>query len=127
MDNVDALRELPDIRQIAGERKRRWFSSPELDLILWLGDDDAPVGFQLCYDKHRDERALTWREDRGFDHAGVDDGEHTPAQHKSTPILVADGHFDRDRVKTRFLESSANVPQPIRAFVARILDRYPNV
>ena len=122
---MDSLRELLDTRQIAGEPKRRWFSSPELDLIVWLGDDDAPVGFQLCYDKHRGERALTWREDRGFDHAAVDDGEQTPAQHKSTPILVADGYFDRDRVKTKFLESSAEVPQSIRAFVTRVLDRYP--
>ena len=91
--SMDTLRELPDTRQIEGEPKRRWFNSPELDLIVWLDEDDAPVGFQLCYDKHHGERALTWRAGRGYDHAAVDDGEQTPAQHKSTPILVADGRI----------------------------------
>ena len=121
---MDMLRELPDTTQVEGEPKRRWFNSPELDLIVWLSDDDKPVGFQLCYDKPHNERALTWHEDRGFDHSGVDDGEQTPAEHNRTPILVTDGLFDRDRVKRKFLEASAEVPEPIRKFVARTLDRY---
>ena len=62
------LRELADIRQVPGEPRRRWFSSPDLDLIVWLDDADTMLGFQLCYDKSRGERALTWRADRGYDH-----------------------------------------------------------
>ena len=122
---MDVLRELPDTRQIPGEPKRRWFNSPELDLIVWLDDDDRPSGFQLCYDKSRGERALTWHEGRGYDHAAVDSGEGMPTKYKGTPILVADGLFEPDRVKEDFLEASAEVPDAIRTFVAGVLDRYP--
>ena len=119
------MRELPDIRQIPGEPRRRWFNSPELDLIVWLDEDDRPSGFQLCYDKLRGERALTWRAGRGYDHAAVDSGEDMPTKYKGTPILVADGLFESDRVKEDFLEASAEVPEDIRNFVAAVLERYP--
>lgn len=122
---MSMLRELPDTRQIAGEPRRRWFFSSELDLIVWLDDQDEPIGFQLCYDKYRGERALTWHKDRGYDHAAIDDGENVPSQYKSTPILVADGLFERDRVKAAFLAASAEVPETIRRFVADALARYP--
>lgn len=118
------LRELRDARQVEGEPRRRWFSSPDLDLIVWLDEQDAIVGFQLCYDKSRGERALTWRLARGYDHMGVDDGEANPAQYKSTPILVADGFFDSDRVIGIFIESSEDVPQDIRDTVVKLIKEY---
>ena len=123
---MDSLRELPATRQVDGEPRRRWFSSPDLDLILWFGDDERPLGFQLCYDKTRGERALTWHADRGYEHAAVDDGEATPTPHKSTPILVADGVFDRERVVDIFLRTSTGVPQELRDFVAERLKDYPD-
>jgi hypothetical protein len=118
------LRELPEIRQVAGEPRRRWFSSPDLDLIVWLDDTDTMLGFQLCYDKSRGERALTWRADRGYDHAAVDDGEARPS-HKETPILVANGYLDRARVAEIFREASVSIPPPIRDAVADLIDRSP--
>ena len=124
MTTVDALRELPDTRQVEGEPRRRWFSSPDLDLIVWVDERDAIVGFQLCYDKTRGERALTWRRGRGYDHMGVDDGEQSPAQYKSTPILVADGFFDRERVSGIFLESSESLPPDIRRAVTDLINGY---
>ena len=119
------LRELRETRQVEGEPRRRWFCSPELERIVWMGDDDAPVGFQLCYDKLLGERALTWREGRGFDHAAVDTGEAMPTPYDGTPILVADGPFDPDRVSEIFTEASAEVPAPIREYVADKLAHYP--
>lgn len=124
MATEDGLRELRDTRQVPGEPRRRWFSSPDLDLIVWLDDDEQLVGFQLCYDKTRGERALTWRLGRGYDHMGVDDGESGPGQYKSTPILVADGFFDRARVAEIFLECSESVPQDIRSTVSKLLNAY---
>jgi hypothetical protein len=121
----EALRELPGTRQVAGEPRRRWFSSADLDLIVWLDDAERVVGFQLCYDKSHGEHALTWRAERGYDHSAIDDGESNPAQHKSTPILVADGRFDRERVSDIFLAASTDVPAPIRSAVAALLQRYP--
>lgn len=123
---MDGLREILDTRQIAGEPKRRWFTSAELDLIVWLDSGDSPVGFQLCYDKTHGEHALTWRVERGYEHAAIDDGERTPGQYKKTPILVSDGTFDRRRVQAVFLCSSAEVPGRIRSFVAERLDHYPD-
>ena len=122
---MEPLRELPDTRQIPGEPRRRWFNSLELDLIVWLDDKDRPSGFQLCYDKSRGERALTWHEGRGYDHAAVDSGEDMPTKYKGTPILVADGLFESDRVRENFLEASAEVPEHIRRFVSDVLERYP--
>lgn len=119
------LRELPDTRQVPGEPRRRWFHSPDLDLIVWLEEGDRPIGFQLCYDKARHERALTWREGRGYDHSAVDSGERGDSVYKSTPILVADGLFSTDRVLAEFLEASAAIPEDIRNYVSRVLERYP--
>ena len=122
---MNPLREIAHTRQIAGEPRRRWFTSNELDLIVWLNDDEQPVGFQLCYDKLTGERALTWREGRGFDHSAVDDGEGSPTRHKATPILVADGVFQRSRVSAQFERSSEDVPNGIRRYVIERLDHYP--
>jgi len=119
------LRELADTRQVPGEPRRRWFSSPDLDLIVWLDDAEALIGFQLCYDKTRGERALTWRADRGYDHSAVDDGEVRPTQYKGTPILVADGHLDRVRVFELFREASDGVPRRIREKVSELIERSP--
>lgn len=120
------LRELPDTRQIPGEPRRRWFHSPDLDLIVWFDEGDRPVGFQLCYDKARYERALTWREGRGFDHSAVDTGDvRGGAGYKSSPILVADGLFDTKSVRDEFLEAADEVPEDIRTYVSRVLERYP--
>ena len=123
---MDQLRELSETRQVAGEPRRRWFNSPQLDLIVWFDEADKPIGFQLCYDKLDNERALTWREGQGYDHMGVDDGEDfTPAHQKETPILVADGAFDCRRVKKTFEAQSDEVPQDLRRFVLARLDKYP--
>lgn len=123
---MSLLRELSDARQVPGEPRRRWFCSAELDLIVWVNDLQEPVGFQLCYDKLTRERAITWRAGRGFDHAAVDSGDDMPTRYKGTPILVADGIFDNNRVADTFREAGAGVPEPMRTFVADALERYPN-
>ena len=61
-----SLRELPRVRQVAGEPRRRWFHGHEMDLVVWEGEDGAPLGFQLAYDKHRDGHSITWRAGHGF-------------------------------------------------------------
>ena len=122
---MTVLREVADTRQIPGEPRRRWFSSPELDLIVWVDTDGEPLGFQLCYDRARRERAFTWRTGRGYHHAAVDAGENPPGRYKGTPILVADGAFDKPRVAALFAGASVEVPRPIRELVARHLENYP--
>jgi hypothetical protein len=69
------LIEISNVSQPAGEPRRRWFVSDDLDLVVWCDESGRPSGFQLCYDKGLSERALTWQPDRGFTHTAVDDGD----------------------------------------------------
>jgi len=112
------------VRQVKGERPRRWFHSADMDLIVWYADDGSIHGFQLCYDLQRYERALTWLPQKGFSHNRVDDGEDVVMGHKRAPVLVADGVFDVAKVSRRFHDDSERVPNDVREFVAGKLREY---
>ena len=112
-----ALTEVVDVRQVPGEARRRWFTSDDLDLIVWYAPSGVPETFQLCYDKPRAERALTWRPETGFRHMAVDDGEGVDFKWKGTPILVPDGAFDPERLRRRFEQSSVDVPGDVVGLV----------
>jgi hypothetical protein len=119
LERAAVLREIIPTRQVRGEPRRRWFSSPRCDLIVWLGEDTAPVAFQLCYDKGHDERALTWDARGGSAHSGVDAGEDRPMRYKSAPVLVPDRRFDAPRVAELFRRQSAEVPREYVELVTR--------
>lgn len=118
------LFELRDVRQIEGEHRRRWFMDAYFDLIVWLTADDEVVGFQLCYDKQGDQRALTWKRPAVYAHTGIDDGENRPGKYKATPILVADGVFDHAAIGERFRLASASIDPAIAEFVHAKLIAY---
>jgi hypothetical protein len=120
------LREIRDVRQIAGEPRRRWFSQAGLDLIVWLNADESIHGFQLCYQKDGEERAITWLSDQGFSHKRIDDGEGRPARYKMTPILVPDGTFDKPTVISLFESAAQQLDPDIAAFVSKTLATYPD-
>ncbi len=113
------MKELINVRQIPGEPKRRWFSSADFDLIVWESDAQDMLGFELCYDKHHNERSLAWNKSSGFRHMAVDDGEQQPGRYKASPVLVPNGVFDVTRILAAFLEVSHSLPregcQPCRA------------
>lgn len=116
------LRELANVRQIEGENRRRWFANRYFDLIVWVAEDGEIAGFQLCYDKDGEQRALTWKRPDRYRHDAIDDGENRPARFKQTPILVADGAFDRKTIAARFKRASRLIDRPIANFVhARLL------
>ena len=120
------LREIKPSRQVPGEPRRRWFSSPNIDLFVWLNDDDSPSGFQLCYDKELREHALTWTEEHGYSHMGVDAGESRPARPKGSPILVADGYADAPRILEQFRSEAQSLPAQLVRLVEekiKLLDR----
>lgn len=119
------LREIDPVRQIENEPIRRWFTSSFFDLIVWLGDSGDPSGFQLCYNKGRAERALTWRHPNHYSHMAVDDGEGRAFRHKATPILVADGCFDATAITERFRLECAFVPADVANLVIAVLNEYP--
>lgn len=117
------LLELPDVPQIAGEPRRRWFFCHELDLVVWEDADGTIQGFQLAYDKQHAERSLAWQRGKGFAHYAVDDGEGFSLANR-TPLLVADGPFEQERVLALFLALAAQVPQHIVTFLRHQLDTY---
>ena len=98
--------ELKNAAQATGTGRRRWFSSTDMDLIVWQEDDDTPTRFELYYDKSRREHVMIWRAARGFSHLAVDDGEQKPAmEFKQSPVLVPDGHVDPNRISRLFERS----------------------
>lgn len=116
------LREIANVRQVPGESPRRWFTSSDLDLILWLGPQGKPHGFQLCYGKReRDEQALTWWPERGLTHARVDEGRADPLIVKGAPTLQDGGSFDAKAVLARFLGSKGELQPELVDFVAQRL------
>jgi hypothetical protein len=109
------LEEVPATR-IDHEPRRRWFADEYFDLVVWLSGSGSIAGFELCYDKPRRERAVTWSADRGYGHFRVDGGGDDPTRNR-TPILVADASFPSEEVVARFIQSSAALDPVIRAFV----------
>lgn len=117
------LREIPNVRQIPGEPARRWFADERMDLYVWLGDAGAIIGFQLAYDKPHAEKAITWKRESGYLHTGVDDGAR-PSRHPGTPILVADGRFDANRVLREFRDRAVEIDTSVEEFVSRKISQF---
>src|SRR5262245_40298969 len=121
------LTEIAGVRQDPKEPRRRWFWSNVAELMVWLDESGAPIGFQLSYDKAVAERILTWKQDSGFLHTAVDDGESDVGfRHKATPILIADGDFDAKRVMKQFHELAANLPPELIRFVTEEITQHPS-
>ena len=120
------LTEVRNTRQVANEGRRRWFTDSYFDLIVWYVRGETEIaGFQLCYDKQRDERAVTWHRGEGFDHKRIDDGE-VAGRMKMTPVLVPDGTFDCAAVAERFSRESRKIDPEVREFVHERLTGYLN-
>ena len=122
---MDRLREAKDVKQVPGENRRRWFSSSDLDLTVWTGDDGEVTGFELCYDRGKNERSLRWKRGAGFVHERVDDGEGRPGRHKATPVLVPNGALDVRRIHAAFLRECASLPEEVATYVRQALERHP--
>lgn len=118
------LREIGPVRQVPGEPRRRWFSSANCDLVVWVEPDGSPVGFTFSYDKQHREHALVWNAQGHFEHTGIDSGETHPLRYKASPLHVADGTFDGDRVAEIFRRESVQVPGEIAGFVACKIEEF---
>ncbi len=111
------LVEFPNVKQESGSSRRRWFQGDSMELIVWYDRTGQPTGFQICYlGPDRQERALTWRPDRGFTHAQVDGGDARPDKNM-TPILLKDGAVPWSLVQVEFERSSAGLETGLREFV----------
>lgn len=82
------LVEFTQVRQINNEPHRRWFTSTNIDLIVWFSTNNAPTHFELCYDKQASEKALSWGR-FGFAHTAIDDGDNRPGKYRF--LVVSSG------------------------------------
>lgn len=119
------LTETKNVPQVKGEPKRRWFADQLLDLVVWFNQHDEIVGFQLCYGRLGERRALTWKKSSSYFHDRIDDGEEHPLVAKCSPILVADGPFEQQAIAERFKEESGNIDPQIASFVYSKILEYP--
>lgn len=119
---IAVLVEYKNARQVPGEGLRRWFEGHLYELVVWYRPDAKTVeGFQILYRLNGKERALTWREGEGFDHAQVDSGTQSPFKNL-TPILLPNGSIPWPRVIEEFAEGSAALEPDLRDFVRRRLE-----
>lgn len=114
---MSTLREIGPVRQVRGEPRRRWFFSERCDLIVWLDERGEPEGFQFCYDKDAEERALSWRPQVGVSHMKVDKGRSIYGRGGGTPFLVPDGRYDAARMLRLFEAEAALVPPEVVGLV----------
>lgn len=116
------FREIKQVRQIQGEPTRRWFTADLLELIVWLEKEDIILAFQLCYEVDGDPKALTWDSRSGFLCSGVDDGDIRFGKHKRTPVLVANGKFNKREILTLFNSKCEGLPKEYIRFVTSKID-----
>lgn len=112
------------VRQILGEAKRRWFTADSLELIVWVEQDDTIVGFQLCYETSGNPKAVTWNLSSGYLFSGIDDGDVRFGKHKQSPILVANGRFQKGEILALFTSHSEGLPEEYGRFVISKLEEY---
>lgn len=118
------LREIKNPKQYPEEGFRRWFTDEYFDLIVWYrGDKKTVTGFQLTYDKERNERALTWKSSGSYTHMGVDDGE-IYGGYKMSPVLVSDGTFNKKIIAEEFKKAAVQIDQEVASFVYQRLQSY---
>jgi hypothetical protein len=118
------LRELENVRQVSGEPARRWFSDEIFDLVVFSDEIGNLISFQLIYDKMGLGRALSWDKTTGYSHHRMDDGEDRPGKPKSTPILLADGLFNKQVIARDFAEISASIDAGVARFVLEKITAY---
>ena len=119
------LKEIFATRQNSRYLMKRWFTDSSMDLFIWFRNQ-APVRFQLSYNRHGDEYAINWNTNTGFSHSRIDPGEQfDPLKYKMSPILLADGEFDALTTARTFLRASKNIEESLADFIYARLFEYP--
>jgi hypothetical protein len=95
---------------------RIWYSDEYFDLIIWQDRHNCIEAFQLCYDIKRHERVLSWSKTYGFNHSQIDSGEQSPNTNRS-PLFVADGIFECQKLLEKFNKHAKDIDAHIRAFI----------
>jgi len=114
------------VRQDSSDYVRRWFFDDHFDLIAFFNPDGSILGFQLCYDKPDNEKALMWNSNRGLSHHAVDSGEQSPWVNRSPMLTPTDGRAEMPRLLSAFTLSDGSLPAELRQLVAEKIVEYGN-
>lgn len=122
------LREIRAVSQDEPGIFRQWFTDNEYwDLYVWTAENKNIIGFQLCYNKDFDEKALTWIKGKEFSHKTVNPGDiDSNSNRRGTPILVPDGYFNKESIRERFLRDAGKIESHIRDLVAKKILEFEN-
>jgi len=116
------LREIRNVKQYPGQLFRRWFNDELLDLFVWYDAGGRIAGFQLCFDKDKQERAWTYTDENGYSLDDVDaDGS---AWDMSSPVLVPGTEFPRVRLLAQLGERSAVLDRRLFEYLMEKLEAY---
>ena len=118
------LHEISNVKPQSRGQVRRWFTDNDMDLFVWFSRQ-APVGFQLSYNKQTDEKAICWGNENGFQHYSVDSGEVEPIKYKMSPLYSSDGDFDTYAIARAFLHNSEHIETTLADFIYARLLEYP--
>lgn len=107
---MSALSENTTVRQRPEEGFRRWFLNEYFDLILWYESRGGDlVGFQLCYDRHRDERAFTWETGKQSSHYVSSGADERGRPSIATAILHGDAGAVPEEVIDRLVSERGDL------------------
>ena len=117
------LREIKKVSQKRDEPRRRWFTSQDIDLFVWLNNHDEVVSYHLTYNRPHDEKALVWSKEKGFTHLGVDDGSR-PGKHPGSPLLVQDGVINPIKIVSMIKKNSGELGPSIEDFIISGIEKH---
>ena len=123
---MNTLAEVASVVQWPGEPRRRWFAAESMDLLLWVDEHGAPVGFQLGWRDGSRSHAITAREGQPLSHTAVDEGSRGGAKFGQSAILrSAVDDYDLSLIQPRFALASHALPSALRDYVLQQLGMPP--
>jgi hypothetical protein len=117
------LREIKNVSRKKDEPKKRWFTSPGMDLFIWFDSDDSIISYQFTYDKPHNEKAFIWSEEEGLSHMRVDDGSRS-GKHPGSPLLVQDGEVNPNKIISLIRSNSGELEPSIGSFIVSKIEQY---
>jgi hypothetical protein len=109
------------LRELKSRAGQRWFTDDQHDLYLWLDAGNRIIGFQFCYDKQTEERAVTWRDGSKLTHERVLAGDDVPTRNDSPELVPLAAEPPFARLLAEFSVVSTAIDPAIRQFVTDVL------
>ncbi|HEV7902711.1 MAG TPA: hypothetical protein VGO96_02630 [Pyrinomonadaceae bacterium] len=119
------LREIRDVRRTPGQPSCRWFNDELLDLFVWQDEDGRIIGFQLCFDKDADERALTYSEANGYLLEDVQAEESSLDM--GSPVLANVSTLPFPRLLAQLAGRGAGIDSRVLRYVTEKLEAYTSL